>query len=621
ENTGIQPQEAAGEAPNRWYWDSPLLISPHNPKRIYYGSQRLYRSDDRGDSWKAISGDLSRNIDRRQLKLLGRQQSPDAIALNQSTSFYGSIITVSESPKQEGLLYAGTDDGLIQVTEDGGATWRKIDRLPGVPDTTYMIQLLASPHDANVVYAVPNNHRSGDFAPYLLRSADRGRTWTSMAGNLPTRGSVYTIAEDLTVPGLLYVGTEFGAYVSVDTGARWSKLSGGLPTIQVRHLVVHPREGDLVAATFGRGFYILDDLSPLRAAAREAATLRTTDAKLFPVKRAPMFLPAEPYLGGQGPGFFGAQHYVAPNPPHGAVFTYWLAKELKTARAVRQEREKALVKDGKDVPFVGFDALRAEEREEAPEALLTVRDADGRVVRRLSGPVRAGFSRVAWDLRWAAPNLAAPRAPGASDDDGGSGPEGPVASPGTYTVTLTLRVNGAVRDVGTETFVAEPPAALAGTTARDAATRDFRLETARLQRAVLGAIALATETQTRLAALKRAIDAAPSDTRELAARARALEAQLRDLQLPLTGDATRSRRAEPTSPSIRERLNEVISYHWSGSGAATATQKKNIEMAGAAFTPVRAALEQLVERDLRALEADAEKAGAPWTSGRVPKWP
>jgi hypothetical protein len=178
-----------------------------------------------------------------------------------------------------------------------------------------------------------------------------------------------------------------------------------------------------------------------------------------------------------------------------------------------------------------------------------------------------------------------------------------------------------VRDVGTQSFVAEPPAALAGTTARDAATRDFRLETARLQRAVLGAIALASETQTRLGALKRAIDAAPSDTRELAARVRALETQLRDVQLPLSGDQTRSRRAEPTVPSIRDRVSEVIQYHWQGSGAATATQRKNIEIASAAFGPVRAALEKLVEGDLRALEADAEKAGAPWTSGRVPRWP
>jgi hypothetical protein len=374
-----------------------------------------------------------------------------------------------------------------------------------------------------------------------------------------------------------------------------------------------------VAATFGRGFYILDDLSPLRTAAREWGALQQAEARLFPVRPAPMFLPAEPYLGGNGPGFFGARHYVASNPPHGAVFTYFLRRELRTARAVRQEREKALIKDGKDVPFPGFDALGAEDREEAPEAVLTITDADGRVVRRLTGPVRAGFHRVAWDLRWAAPTLGAPRGP-AADDEGG-GPEGPVASPGTYTVTLSLRQQGQLRDVGSQTFTAEPPAELAGTTARDGATRDFRLETARLQRAVLGAIALVTETQARVAQLTRAIEAAPTDTRALQGRVRALAQALREVQLPLTGDATRARRAEPVAPSIRDRVSEVVQYHWQGSGAATATQRQNIAWATAAFAPVRTRLEQLVTQELVAIEAAAEQAGAPWTSGRVPKWP
>ncbi len=617
ENTGIQPQVGPGVAPNRYYWDSPLLISPHNPKRIYYGSQYLWRSDDRGDSWTKLSGDLTRNIERSELKLLGRQQSVDAIARNGSTSFYGSIITISESPKVDGLLYVGTDDGVVQVSEDAGKTWRRIGSFPGVRDSTYMIQILASPHDANTVYLVPNNHRSGDFAPYLLKSTDRGRTWTSIAAGLPARGSVFTIAEDPEVPGLLYVGTEFSAFVSLDGGARWRPLKGGLPTIQVRHLVVQQREGDLVAATFGRGFYILDDLTPLRLAAREARVMATADARLLPVRQAPMFLQAEPYLGGKGPGFFGAQHYVAPNPPHGAVFTYWLAKELQTTRAARQQREKALVKDGKDVPFPGFDVLRAEEREEAPEAVLTVTDADGRVLRRLTGPVKSGFSRVAWDLRWAAPQLAGPRGPDADDN----GPEGPVAAPGTYTVTLTLRQDGALRDIGSQTFTAEPPAALAGTTARDADTRQFRQETARLQRAVLGTVAILNEASQRLTQLKRAIDAAPSDTRALSATARTLERRIGDLRIPLSGDPVVARRNEPTSASITARVSEVIQYHWSGSGAPTATQRQNLQWAADAFGPVRTQVEQLVERDLKALETAAEAAGAPWTAGRVPRWP
>ena len=620
ENTGIQPQVGPNEAPNRWYWDSPLLISPHDAKRIYYGSQRLWRSDDRGESWTMKSPDLTRAIDRSQLKLLGRQQSVDAVARNSSVSFFGSIITISESPRVEGLLYVGTDDGLIQVSEDAGATWRRLSSFSGVPDTTYAMQVVASRHDAGTVYAVFNNHRSGDFAPYLLMSPDRGRTWRSIVANLPARGSVYTIAEDPVVKGLLYAGTEFGAWVSLDGGGRWRQLKGGMPTIQVRHLVVQEREGDLVAATFGRGFYVLDDLTPLRAAARDAASMTAMaegGAMLLPVRKTPMFLLSEPNMGGKGPGFFGAQHYTAANPPHGAVFTYWLPKEIRTRRAVRQEREKPLVKAGADVPFPGFDALRAEEREEAPEAVLTVRDQAGGVVRRLSGPVKAGFSRVAWDLRHAAPRLAPPRAPDSDDE----APEGPVAAPGTYTVSLALRTDGQVREIATQTFEAEPPTALAGTTARDAGTRAFRLETARLQRAVLGAVAMVGEVQQRLTQLKRAIDAAPTDTRTLTATVRTLEQQLADLRIPLSGDQTIARRNEPTPASIAARVSQIIQYHWNGSGAPTRTQRQNLTWAGEAFTPVRAALEQLVERDLRALESAAEAAGAPWTSGRVPKWP
>ena len=618
ENTGIQPQPAAGDPPLRWYWDSPILISPHNPRRIYYAAQRVFRSDDRGDSWRPVSGDLSRNLDRNQFKLLGRVQSVDAIARNSSTSYYGSVITLAESPKQEGLLYAGTDDGLVQVTEDGGATWRKIEKFTGVPDTTYAIQIIASKHAAGTAYAAFNNHRSGDFKPYLLKTTDRGRTWTSIAANLPARGSVYTIAEDFVEPNLLFAGTEFGLYVSTDGGGKWSQLKGGLPTIQVRHLAIQERESDLVLATFGRGFWILDDYSPLRALAA-ASAVASADASILPVRRAPMFVPAEPFMGGDGPGFFGAQYFTAPNPPHGAVFTYWLKDERKTARVRRQDREKALVKRGEDVPFPGWDALRAEDREEAPAAILTVTDADGRVVRRLSGPVKKGFNRVAWDLRWAAPNPPSSR-PASADDDN-QGPRGPTAAPGDYRVSLALRTDGTTRQVGTQPFSAEPPPTLEGNAVRTATAREFRLRTARLQRAVLGATALANEVATRLEGLTQAIDAAALPTDSLAREVRALVDRLRDLRQALSGDDTRSRRAEPTPPTISSRVNEVIQYHWSNSGEPTRTQEASIELASQAFTPVRNALEQLVSRDLRALEERAEKAGAPWTSGRVPQWP
>ena len=206
----IKPQEGKGEPPLRWNWDSPLLISPHSPTRVYFAANRLFRSDDRGSTWTPISPDLTRQIDRNALKVMGKVWGPDAVAKSQSTSIFGNIVSLDESVKARDLLYAGTDDGLVQVSEDGGATWRKEEKFPGVPDMTYVSDLFASTHDANVVYAAFNNHKMGDFKPYLLRSADKGRTWTSIAGDLPARGSTWTFMEDPVDRDLWFVGTEFG---------------------------------------------------------------------------------------------------------------------------------------------------------------------------------------------------------------------------------------------------------------------------------------------------------------------------------------------------------------------------------------------------------------------------
>src|SRR5262249_23828560 len=279
-------------------------------------AQRIFRSDDRGDSWRPISPDLTRQIDRNKLKVMGRVWSVDAVAKNSSTSFFGNIVSLSESPKKEGLLYAGTDDGLVQVTEDGGQAWRKVERFPGVPEETYVSRLEASRADADTVYAAFDNHKKGDFKPYLLKSADRGRTWTSIAGDLPERGTVYAVVDDHERPGLLFAGTEFGLYVTVDGGRRWVRLKGNLPTVAVRDLEVQRRENDLALATFGRGFYILDDYTPLRGLSEE---MLAKEGTLFPVKRALMYTPATP-LGLRDKAFMGDAFFSAPNPPFGAVF-------------------------------------------------------------------------------------------------------------------------------------------------------------------------------------------------------------------------------------------------------------------------------------------------------------
>jgi hypothetical protein len=290
----LQPQEGKGEPPLRWNWDSPVIISPHSHTRLYFAANKLFRSDDRGDTWKLISGDLTRQIDRNKLPVMGRVWGPDAVAKNASTSFYGNIVALSESTKKDGLIYVGTDDGLIQVTNDGGGIWTKYESFPGVPEKTYVSRLTPSNFDANTLYAAFDNHKNEDFKPYLLKSSDNGKTWTSIAGDLPENGPVLGFAEDTVNPNLLFSGTEFGAYFTIDGGKHWVRLKGGLPTIAVRDIVVQRQENDLVIATFGRGFYVLDDITPLRQLKLEATEQA---AAMYPVRDALMYVERHP-LGG-----------------------------------------------------------------------------------------------------------------------------------------------------------------------------------------------------------------------------------------------------------------------------------------------------------------------------------
>jgi photosystem II stability/assembly factor-like uncharacterized protein len=620
EEVNIQPQPGPGEAPLRWNWDSPLVLSPHVNTRLYFAAQRVFRSDDRGDSWKPVSGDLTRQIDRNRLKIMGRVWSADAVAKNTSTSLYGNVVSLAESPRMEGLLYVGTDDGLLQVTEDGGGSWRKVETFPGVPANTYVSDLAPSPHDEGTVYASFDAHKAGDFRPYLLKSADRGRTWTSIAGDLPVRGTVYTVVEDPEKPGLLYCGTEFGLFFSPDGGKRWIQLKGGMPTIAVRDLAIQQREGDLVVATFGRGFFVLDDLTPVRRASDE---LLAKEAALLPVKTAWMFIPSKP-LGLKDKAFMGESFFSAPNPPFGAVFTYYLKNELQTRKKARLAEEKKVAEKGGDVFYPTWDALRAEEREGEPAAILTVSDASGNVVRRVTGPVKAGFNRVAWDLRYPPSNPA--KLPPAKPEEEEENifvppPQGPLATPGRYTVTLETKADGIVTKLGEPvTFQAE----VLGTASLPAPDRakalEFGKKVARLQRAVLGSVELAKETSKEIALLEKALLDAPAADAALMARARELGQRLKDLEVPLTGDKVVAKYQEPVDPSIVERVQRIVYSLWASTSAPTGTEQRGYEVASQAFAPVLEKLRALVEVDLPDLEKKAEAAGAPWPAGRVPAW-
>ncbi len=435
ERMGIQPAVGPGEEPLRWNWDSPFIISPHSHTRLYFAADKLFRSDDRGDSWQVISGQLSRGLDRDKLPVMGKVWSMDAVAKNASTAFFGNASALAESPRKEGLIYVGTDDGLIQVTEDAGKTWRRIETFSGVANMAYVSRIVASNHDENTVYAAFENHQNADFNPYLLKSTNAGRTWTSISSNLPKNGSVWAIAEDHVNPNLLFVGTEFGLFFSIDGGQKWIQLKGGLPTIQVRDLTIQKRENDLVVGTFGRGIYILDNYTPLRLLKPD---MLKQEGQLFPVKNALMYIQSQP-LGGRGKSFQGESFFTAENPPFGATFTYYLKDELKTRKAKRQEAEKEAAKKNAAVALPRLTDLSAEEEEEAPAVIFTVTDSSGRVVRRLTGPVTAGVNRVAWDLRHPPSSLPPPPNP-ELEDPFNEGPAGPLVMPGGYRLSLAKRV-------------------------------------------------------------------------------------------------------------------------------------------------------------------------------------
>jgi photosystem II stability/assembly factor-like uncharacterized protein len=611
----IQPQPGKGEEGLRWNWDSPLLISPHSHTRLYFAANKLFRSDDRGNSWRPISPDLTRRVDRNQLKVMGKVQRVDAVAKNASTSFYGNIVALSESPLQEGLIYVGTDDGLIQVTSDGGATWTRYEKFLGVPDMTYVSCLLASQHEANTVYAAFDNHKMGDYKPYVLKSRDRGKTWEAIATNLPERGSVYTLAEDHVKPELLFAGTEFGLFFTIDAGKKWIQIKGGLPIIAVKDLAIQSRENDLVLATFGRGFYVLDDYSPLR---QITPALLENEAQLFPTKKTWMYIEDTP-LGLRGKGFLGDSYFTAPNPAFGAVFTYYLKDELKTRAQKRREAEKKTEEQGATPPYPKWEELRAEEREEAPAIILTVKDEEGNVVRRLSGPTAPGMHRVVWDLRYPAANPTS-LTPFSFDNPFADPPIGPMVVPGIYTVELAKRVEGKLTVLGAQK-VETVPLGLASLPAENRSELlAFQRKTARLQRAVLGAAQSAGEAQKRLDHIKAALSNTLGASPNLSDEARALELRLKDLLIKLSGDRLLQRRNEPTPPSITDRVEAIVGGHWTSTSNATQTQRDDYNIAAEEFAVVLESLRTLIESDLAKLEEKLEQAGAPWTPGRVPRW-
>ena len=608
EHVSVRPQPAAGEPYERFNWDAPVLVSRHDPARVYFASQRLWRSDDRGDSWTALSGDLTRDENRLALPIMGRVQSYDNPWDVYAMSNYNTVTSIGESPVDEDRLWIGTDDGLIWTTADGGEDWTRteVGTLPGVPPRAYVNDLKPDLRDARTAYVALDNHKEGDYRPMLLKTTDAGASWTSITDGLPDTTLVWRIVQDPVDPELMFLGTEFGLYVSVDGGGEWVALEGGVPTISFRDLAIHPREHDLVAASFGRSLYVLDDVSPLRAVSK--ALLTDSAAALLPLRDADLYEPRV-VLSGDGVGSLGTGHFAAENPPFGAVFTYYLRDGFEAAAERRKKREELLAATA-DVPFPGYDSLERERLEPAPTLFVVVADADGTPVRRVEAPVERGLHRVAWDLRHASLlPVEDPVADDGDDDDSDDDrPSGRWAEPGDYTATLVRIVDGRSETLGGPVSFAVNrlrPAAFPGAPDDDRVAHARRFETAAAGAATLGE--RFAELRVDVAKAREAVlRSEGADIAAALASVRAIERGVADLELRLSGPPSRARIGEKVDPTLATRLAETRRAQGMQHGP-TATAVASLALIEAELAAAVAELEAL-----EAALGEVKEATADW---------
>ncbi len=597
----IQPQPGEGEGPERFNWDSPILVSPHNPTSIFYASHRVWRSDDRGDSWMAISGDLTRDQERMSMPIMGRQQSWDNPWDFSAMSEYNTITSLAESPVQKGLIYAGTDDGLIQVTEDGGQNWRKVEAgsIKDIPSTAFVNDIRADLFDARTVYAALDNHKYGDFKPYVLKSTDAGQSWTSIASNIPENTMVWRLVQDHIKKDLLFAATEYGIYFTTDGGNNWNELKSGIPTISFRDLTIQRRENDLVCASFGRGFFILDDYSPLREISAEDLSAETV---MFPVKNAWLYVPKS-VTGGQG-----ASRYVAENPPFGAIISYYLPETIPSLKSDRQKKEKELDKEGQDIPFPGWEKLDAEKLQKAPEIRLIIKDARGDLVNTIAGKSSKGIHRISWNLQYA-PKSGIKLGKEASS-------RGAMVVPGNYTAELVKIVNGEQTKLsGPQSFEVKPLLAGALKGASNKEKIAFRKAYEAFQQDYLATTLELDKSVKRIKAMQAAILKLDSEAKDLELRIHNTAEQLKEIYSLMHGSPSANEVGESGPPTPGRRLS-IASSGLATTYGPTKMHQQSLEIGKSDLVIIKESLVEIIEVGLPQLENELKEAGAPWIEGQ-----
>jgi photosystem II stability/assembly factor-like uncharacterized protein len=605
ENVYIKPQPRPGEPAERYNWDAPINVSTHDPKRIYFASQRVWRSDNRGDSWTPISDDLTKNSNRMHMPMMGRTWSVEAGWDIYAMSEYHTIANFTESPVDENILWVGTDDGQIQVTTNGGKKWKKIDLsdVRGVPSTAYVNDIRADLFDPNTVYVALDNHKYGDFKPYLIKSTNLGKKWKSIASDLPEKHLVWRIAQDHVNKNLMFIGTEFGIFFTVNGGDKWLELNGGIPTISSRDVKIQRTENDLVVGTFGRGIYILDDYAPLRNLTEKSMQ---QDALLFAPSR-----PAKWFnLDGNHTKADGNDRFVAKNPNHGATLTYYLKDSLLTAKEKRQKAEKKMVKDEKYPKYPSWEAIETENQEAKPVVYIEIADASGEFVNRVTAKTKKGLHRVTWDMTHAIRSAVTTKKP----SPGRRPAKGVLAAPGKYTATLYKRVGDKVTQLAKPVELELQPifqGALAGSSVEDA--YQYNRDVVATERRSSAAIAALSDINKTMLTIRTAIDRTDGSITGLETKFANIQTEINAINFELSGLKSRERKGIKPA-NIGSRLRYARSAVGSSYGP-TQQHREQFSYAVEGLNAVIKRLSVLQKNTIPELQQAIIKAGGPWTTG------
>ena len=647
EVVNIRPRSGIDDPYDRFNWDSPILVSQHDPKRLYFASQRVWRSENRGDSWKSISNDLTKNQERLALPIMGKVQSFENPWDVYAMSTYNTITSLAESKVNENVLYAGTDDGIIQCTKDGGQNWEKItvDKLPKTPSSAFVNDIKADLFDENTAYVALDNHKFGDYQPYLFKTTDGGKKWTSITNGIPEGTLIWRIVQDHINPKLLFLGTEYGLYVSLNQGEKWHKFSSGLPTIPVRDLAIQKRENDLVLATFGRSFYVLDDYSPLRNINEQSIA---QEAILFSPRKT---LQYNQMNGGSGSS--GASTYSAKNPPYGALFSYYLKdgftskKEqrkktefsekadrsileklskagYKTPNSILEENVEELAKTteielkklekliktlegqkSKDVPFPGWEALDAELNESKPEIVLVIQNSSGETIEQMSAPFKKGINRVSWGLNVKLPTALRATAKNNYSDIW------TIAEPGTYTVSMFKRVDGTLTDLGQkQQFEVERIRKNTFTNPMASKHKAYYESIAALTKKVKAYDHKFNKANKRVAAYKKSLGYVNEQRTTLTKEVYDLVETMNSLKREIDGSSSRAEVGEKDNVSLNSRLYNSRGGWYPNTYGPTELHMESFKMATELFKRLQPKVDAYVAK-VNSVGKQLESAGAP----------